>query len=213
VPKIPASVRKEIVRKLLTSPRRRALWERFGGAIEEFLVKGVKPGPAVVNVVTGEVSPAQRGMIKPKRAYLVGSFPTAKPKPSDIDIMVEWGPKGLYEEFPLISSLKEFGIKKGEGVHVVSSRIEEDVIAEAKFKYGKDYSKTRILGLLGALGGGAAMALTPEEAEAGPFKHIGKIVRRARPTRGAISRTAEGLRGKALFNKTVDRVVKGRGFL
>jgi len=77
-------------------------------------------------------------------------------------------------------------------------------------KIPKNYRKY-LLGLAATLGGGAGMALQPEEAEAGPFKHIGKVVKKAKPFRGAISRTSEMLKGRTLFGRTVDRVVKGRG--
>ena len=57
-------------------------------------------------------------------------------------------------------------------------------------------------GLLGALG--------PEEAEAGPYGKIGKeFIKRI--TKGVVSSTAKGLKGKPLWGKTVKSIVKGKG--
>lgn len=53
-------------------------------------------------------------------------------------------------------------------------------------------------------------ALGPAEAEASPYKRIGKeFVKRA--TKGELSSTFELLKGEEVFGKTIKKVVKGKG--
>jgi len=203
MPKIPASVRKEIIDKLLTSIRRKHLWKKVGPTVERIV-----EDPEV------------------RRAYLGGSFVTSKKLPGDVDLLIRTkrslkeniAEKGLHwprtspEEYKL--PLDIYTTEKLNALR--TSRHEpttKDLLRVGRNRYGKDYKWIRIAGLTGALGGAGMVGeelLGPEEAEAGPYGKIGKeFIKRI--TKGVVSSTAKGLKGKPLWGKTVKDVVKGTG--
>ena len=203
MPKIPASVRKEIINKLLTSIRRKHLWKKVGPTVERIV-----EDPEV------------------RRAYLGGSFVTSKKLPGDVDLLIRTkrslkeniAEKGLHwprtspEEYKL--PLDIYTTEKLNALR--TSRHEptaKDLLRVGRNRYGKDYKWIRIAGLTGALGGAGMVGeelLGPEEAEAGPYGKIGKeFIKRI--TKGVVSSTAKGLKGKPLWGKTVKSIVKGKG--
>jgi predicted nucleotidyltransferase len=158
--KISPEVRKKILEKLLTSPERKALYEKGKEAIEAIVTH-----PDV------------------KRAYLAGSFASKKKAPSDIDLLVRHkgvttgevaedffnkfrpyladpivggGGKegvGVMEAFPNYSTAELKAAYAPESVMKIDTSLksfkrERD---EGIKRYGKNYKWLRIAGLLGAL--------------------------------------------------------------
>jgi len=207
--KLSPEVRKKIIEKLLTTPKRKALMKEAGPAIEEIVQH-----PSV------------------RRAYIGGSFASKKLNPSDVDLIVrhaeEYGTKEGEDFFTKFQPYLADPIVGGGGkssTHIAESWPEDlrseglinfrlsgmkGEMAEARKRYGKDYKWTRIAGLTGALAGGsmAASTLEPEEAEAGT---IGKAFKLGKEVFKGVSRTAEGLSGTKFLGKEIKTVMKGRG--
>jgi hypothetical protein len=237
--KIPASVRKKIIEKLLTSPERRALYETTKDIIEEVVTH-----PSV------------------RRAYIGGSFASKKLAPKDIDLIIRHGAdisskegEDFYRRFwPFIADPIVGGASEESKLHLMEAwpkdvkmaeslrrRFEQAIgeatdtsfdtslagmkreMAYAREKYGPDYKWIRIASLLGTLGGSMAALtdlLEPSEAEASPVGTLLKGGTKAaakalgKAVKGPASRTAKDLIGKklpALGDRVIKNVTKGRG--
>ncbi len=165
---ISSEVRKMILKKLLTSPERKALYNKAKDSIKEIVTH-----PDV------------------KRAYLVGSFASKKEVPKDIDLLVRHrgGLTGetaedFFNKFQpyLADPLVGGGGKKGVGVMDAFATLGKDFYGnsltgeesgtlsafkrerdEGVRRYGKDYKWIRILSLLGALGSARQVEFQKEE--------------------------------------------------
>lgn len=148
------------------------------------------------------------------KAYLMGSFPSKRMRPGDVDVLGLTGEKDIGKVYK--KSMETIGEMGEAPLHFVpfpeTGNPPSRLLEEGMKRYGKDYRWLRILGLTGAMGGGMAASetLNPEEAEASPYGKIGKEFTK-KLTKGVVSSSGEVLKGKEVFGKTVKSVVKGKG--
>ena len=157
-----AKLRKEIIKKLLTSPERKALYDKVKPIIDRAL-----EAPGV------------------RRAYITGSFASKKPNPSDIDLAVrlknQEAVEGFIEDFGRFIPDTLHGKKRiSRGVHIIPTEPKTRTSMGDLFdlsltglkpyreegikRYGKDYKWTRIASLLAAL---KAMGVVKKEEKEG----------------------------------------------
>lgn len=195
--KIPASVRKEIIEKLLTSPERKKLYNLSKDLIEDILTEGKGP----------------------EKAWIFGSFAGKKKVPSDIDLITQYrtpksAERGYQKLQDILSKKYEVAGESYEDlIDVIPTFRGERLISRNVERFGKkEFPYKRILGLTGALGGATAMAPS-REAQASP---IGKMVGAgAKAARTAIkevpSRTSSLLKGTEFMGQPIKKVTKAHG--
>ena len=140
MPRISPEVRKMIIEKLLTTPKRKGLYKRVDEVIEGLLEGSTET-------------------VGPEKAYLFGSFTTKKKVPKDMDILAKYKDVKGAEEI----LYPEVAIKHGE-VHYVPYSLRaskgpnlRSIVEEGK-RRSKDWKLIRILSLLGVLGAGASQS-------------------------------------------------------
>lgn len=170
--------------KLSFTPERKALVDRA----EEYLREEVVKNPEL------------------KKAYLVGSFTSKKPNPSDIDLLVKYKKDAKY-------GLGGWPENHGIDAHEFNTKDYKEMVSEAKKRYGKDYKALRILGLGGAIGLGST--LYNDKAEAGvKDKMIGAPLKSAsKAIKGELSSAWKDLAGTEFKGQTIKYVTKGKGDL
>lgn len=121
--------------KLLFTPARKALYDKAKKAMELIL------------------NDPQYTSLNPEHGYLIGSFPSAKPNPGDIDLLLQFAggpgtPPGI-QNFTKMHAITSVRPSKGWGI--VGGEKESDflrtIFNNAKEKYGPDYKWIKVLGL------------------------------------------------------------------
>lgn len=192
---------------MLFTPKRKAIYEEVKPALEELLS----------HPVSG-------------RAYLMGSFATEKPNPSDLDIVLrptvgkhsgevvsEYFNKLLGKSRPKsldVQLVPWFSAPGTRGKYLEKGWEEEGAVSAKPFlekgreKYGPEHKWIRILGLTGALAGGTAM-MEPEEAGAMPIGKAFKSALKPALKKAPVSSAEKFLLGTKFKGAIIEKVVQG----